>query len=243
MGARGWLFAALLLCGQVMAADTPVSVEALIAEQFAQLDGRIVDRAGLLDADSTATLKHMLDSHEQQTGEQIVVVTLDSLHGNTLQDFGYQLGRHWGVGEKGKNSGALLIVVPKAHQVRIEVGYGLEDRLTDAQSSVIINQVIIPPFKQNRFAQGITAGVNAMVQVLGGKPVHGKVSQKNWVGWIFGLAALFVLVIGFVVIKYGRRTTSSDDDDDAPRPGDSDKRSDSAGGGGSFGGAGATGNW
>ena len=243
MGARGWLFAAVLLCGQAMAADTNVSVDALITEQFAHLDGRIVDRAGLLDATSTAKLKHTLETHEQQTGEQIVVVTLDSLRGNTLEDFGYQLGRHWGVGEKGKNSGALLIVVPEEHRVRIEVGYGLEDRLTDAQSSVIINQVITPQFKQNRFAQGITAGVNAMVQVLGGHSVHAKASHKNGVWWIFGLAGVFVLVIGFVVIKYGRPTTPTDDDDDAPRPGDSDKRSDSAGGGGSFGGAGATGNW
>jgi uncharacterized protein len=225
-----------------MATDTNVSVDALIAEQFAHLDGRIVDRAGLLDAASTAALKHTLENHEQQTGEQIVVVTLDSLRGNTLEDFGYQLGRHWGVGEKGKNSGALLIVVPKEHRVRIEVGYGLEDRLTDAQSSVIINQVITPQFKQNRFAQGITAGVNAMVQVLGGHSVHNKASHKNGVWWIFGLAGVFVLVIGFVVIKYGRPTKPTDDDD-APRPNDTDKRSDSAGGGGTFGGAGATGNW
>lgn len=243
MGARGWLFAAVLLCGQAMAADTNVSVDALIAEQFALLDGRIVDRAGLLDAPSTTALKHILDEHEHQTGDQIVVVTVDSLRGNTIEDFGYQLGRHWGVGEKGKNSGALLIVVPKEHRVRIEVGYGLEDRLTDAQGSVIINQLITPKFKQGQFGQGITAGVKAMIQVLGGQPLHAAKGQnKTWLWWIFGLAGVFVLVIGFVVIKYGRPTTPTDDDD-APRPNDTDKRSDSAGGGGSFGGGGATGNW
>ncbi|MGY2681532.1 TPM domain-containing protein [Pseudomonas tolaasii] len=243
MGVRGLLFAAVLLCGQVLAADSNESVDALIAEQFSHLDGRIVDRAGLLDAASTVALKHTLDTHEQQTGEQIVVVTLDSLRGNPIEDFGYRLGRYWGVGEKGKNSGALLIVVPAEHRVRIEVGYGLEDRLTDAQGSVIINQVILPKFKQNQFAQGITAGVKAMVQVLGGQPVHAKAQSKKWVWLIFALAGVFVLVIGFVVIKYGKPTTPNDDDE-TPRPTDSGKRSDNAGGGGgSFGGGGTSGNW
>jgi len=59
-----------------------------------------------------------------------VVVTLDSLQGFSIEDFGYQLGRNWGIGQKGKNTGALLIVVPKEHKVRIEVGYGLEGQLT-----------------------------------------------------------------------------------------------------------------
>lgn len=242
MGARAWWLAACLLCGQALAADANVSVAALIADQFAHLDGRIVDRAGVLDSASTAALQHTLDEHERQTGEQIVVVTVDSLKGNTIEDFGYQLGRAWGVGEKGKNSGALLIVVPAAHQLRIEVGYGLEDRLTDAQCSVIIHQSITPKFKQNQIAAGITAGVKAMIQVLGGHAVQHKAQSSTLLWVIFGLAGVFVLVIGFVVIKYGRPTTPSDDDD-TPRPTDTDKRPEGGGGGGSFGGGGATGNW
>ena len=75
----------------------------------------------------------MLAAHEHATGQQVVVVTLQSLQGYTIEDYGYQLGRYWGIGQKGKNTGAMLIVAPKEHKVRIEVGYGLEGTLTDAQ--------------------------------------------------------------------------------------------------------------
>src|SRR5208282_4771954 len=93
-------------------------------------------------------LSDMLATHEGATGEQVVVVTLPSLQGYSIEDFGYQLGRTWGIGQKDKNTGALLIVAPNEHKVRIEVGYGLEGKLTDAQSSVIINRDILPEFRR-----------------------------------------------------------------------------------------------
>ncbi|KAF1024166.1 MAG: hypothetical protein GAK37_03186 [Pseudomonas sp.] len=241
MRVRAWWLAACLLCGPVFAADANVSVQALIAGQFAYLNGRIVDLAGVLDAASLGALKRTLDEHEHQTGDQIVVVTLDSLKGNTIEDFGNQLGRAWGVGEKDKDNGALLIVVPKEHRVRIEVGYGMEDRLTDAQCAVIINQIITPKFQQGQFAGGITAGVKAMIDVLGGHAVHAKRQSAALFWWIFGLAGVFILGIAFVVIKYGRPTTPGDDDD-TPRPVEVDNRA-QGGGGGSFGGGGASGGW
>ncbi|MCY1439417.1 hypothetical protein D3C76_138250 [compost metagenome] len=144
---------------------------ALAALEFAPLTGRVVDNANLLDGQSKAQLTQMLQAHEQATGEQIVVVTLPSLQGANIEDYGYQLGRHWGIGQKGKDNGALLIVARDERKLRIEVGYGLEDRLTDAQSSVIINQLITPAFKRGDFSQGISVGVAAMIQVLGGNPL------------------------------------------------------------------------
>ena len=96
------------------------------APKFPALTGRVVDDAGVLDASTQSQLTDMLAAHESATGEQVVVVTLDSLQGFSIEDYGYQLGRYWGIGQKGKNTGALLIVVPKEHKVRIEVGYGLE---------------------------------------------------------------------------------------------------------------------
>ena len=89
---------------------------------------------------------------------QIVVVTLESLQGLPIEDYGYQLGRHWGIGQKGKDNGALLIVAPEEREVRIEVGYGPEGELTDAQSRTIIETRILPRFRRGDFAAGIKAG-------------------------------------------------------------------------------------
>ena len=79
-----------------------------------------------------------------------------------IEDYGYQLGRTWGIGQKGKNTGALLIVAPADHKVRIEVGYGLEPVLTDALSEQIIANDIVPAFRKGDIAGGVTAGTDAI---------------------------------------------------------------------------------
>ena len=135
---------------------------------FPPLTGRVVDEAGLLSERDEAELTAALGQFEQQTGDQIVVVTLKSLQGLPIEDYGYQLGRHWGIGQKGKNNGALLIVAPNEREARIEAGYGLEGELTDALSRTIIETEIAPRFRQGDFGAGIEAGVAAMIQTLGG---------------------------------------------------------------------------
>ncbi|MBK5510764.1 TPM domain-containing protein [Pseudomonas sp. TH15] len=139
--------------------------------KFPPLTGRVVDDAQLIEPAVREQLTQQLQAHEAATGEQLVVVTLPDLQGTDIADFGYQLGRAWGIGQKDKNNGALLIVARDERKLRIEVGYGLEDRLTDAQSSVIINQVITPAFKTGNFSKGISDGVAAMLVVLGGNPL------------------------------------------------------------------------
>jgi uncharacterized protein len=139
--------------------------------KFPELTGRVVDNAQMIEPAVREQLTQQLQAHEKATGEQLVVVTLPNLQGTDIADFGYQLGRAWGIGQKDKNNGALLIVARDERKLRIEVGYGLEDRLTDAQSSVIINQVITPAFKTGNFSKGISDGVAAMLVVLGGNPL------------------------------------------------------------------------
>lgn len=146
---------------------------------FPPLRGRVVDQAGLLDAPVESRLTRMLAAHEKATTEQVVVVTVPDLQGYSIADYGYQLGRFWGIGQQGEDNGALLIVAPKERKIRIEVGYGLEGRLTDAQSSVIINQVIAPAFKQGDFAGGITRGTQAILQVLGGNPLKSQTADTG----------------------------------------------------------------
>ncbi|MES1951037.1 hypothetical protein S4A8_09270 [Salinisphaera sp. S4-8] len=140
------------------------------APSFPELTGRVVDNADMIDAGDQQQLTDMLAAHEQATGEQLVVVTLPDLGGETIDDYGYQLGRHWGIGQAGEDNGALLLVAKAERRIRIDVGYGLEGRLTDAQSSVIINNIITPAFKQGNFSQGIVAGAQGIIRVLGGDP-------------------------------------------------------------------------
>jgi uncharacterized protein len=128
----------------------------------------VVDDAHLLDTGTTAGIDAKLAALEQKTGDQLVVVTLPTLQGHEIEDYGYQLGRAWGIGQKGKNNGALLIIAPNEHRVRIEVGYGLEGTLTDAISRLIIENSILPRLRANDYAGGISRGVDDIIQVLGG---------------------------------------------------------------------------
>jgi len=137
--------------------------------EFPALTGRVVDAAGMLAPDTEADLTRMLEAHERGTGVQIVVATIADLGGEDIETFGYQLARHWGIGQKGKNNGVLLWVAPSERAVRIEVGYGLEGDLTDAQSSVIIQQRILPAFRSGDFDGGVRAGVAGIIAALGGE--------------------------------------------------------------------------
>src|SRR5918995_1370970 len=135
---------------------------------FPELTGRVVDGAGILDAATRDQLKKLSADLEAKTTDQLVVVTLKSLQGTSIEDYGYQLGRHWQIGQKGKDNGVLLIVAPNERKVRIEVGYGLEGTLTDAVSRLIIENAIVPRFRANDIPGGITRGVDDIVSVLTG---------------------------------------------------------------------------
>jgi uncharacterized protein len=135
---------------------------------YPQLTGRVVDDASLLSASDIAELDTGLKALEDKSSDQVVVVTLPSLQGLTIEDFGYQLGRHWGIGTKEKDNGVLLIVAPNERKVRIEVGRGLEPILTDAMSNVIINGAILPRFRSGDYAGGIKEGVKGIELVLTG---------------------------------------------------------------------------
>ena len=173
------------------------------AIDFPPLTGRVVDAAGILSAGTRADLTRQLEAHEQATGEQIVVATVPNLGGLPIEDYGYQLGRHWGIGRKEKDNGVLLLVASAEHKVRIEVGYGLEGDLTDALSSNIINTRIVPAFRKGDFDGGVRAGVGAIIAVLGGQqqdvsqPESKPSTKKALPVGIFWLIVLFIVMSGF----------------------------------------------
>ena len=136
------------------------------APKFPALTGRVVDDANILSAQTKADLDAKLAALERKNSRQLVVVTIPSLGGYEISDYGYQLGRAWGIGQKGLNNGILFIVAPNEHKTRIEVGYGLEPIVTDALSSVIIQTQVLPPFRKGDFNAGVVAGTDALIEQL-----------------------------------------------------------------------------
>jgi uncharacterized protein len=166
---------------------------------FPELTGRVVDEAGILDADTRARLDKLSADLEAKTTDQLVVVTLKSLRGTSIEDYGYQLGRKWQIGQKDKNNGVILIVAPNDKRVRIEVGYGLEPTLTDAISSVIIQNSILPRFRAGDFAGGVRRGAEDIVQVISGdaREIQERAAQRQAAQ---GLSLAEMIIIAFWII-------------------------------------------
>ena len=139
---------------------------ALAAPKFPPLTGRVVDDAHMLSADAVSRLDGELAGLEQKTGHLVVVATIPDLLGYPIEDYGYQLGRAWGSGNKGQNDGVVFLVAPNDRKVRIEVGYGLEPVLTDALSSTIIQAKVLPAFRAGKMEQGVVDGTEAVIQQL-----------------------------------------------------------------------------
>lgn len=153
---------AALVAGLLALLAAPLSAQ----PKFPELTGRVVDEAGILPPEVEARLTAQLAELEATTQRQLVVATVADLGGYDISDYGYQLGRAWGIGDKERNDGALLLVAPNDRRVRIEVGYGLEGYLTDALSALIIQNEIIPRFRQGDFPGGIEAGADAIIAQL-----------------------------------------------------------------------------
>jgi|TARA_B110000902_G_scaffold266712_1_gene355685 uncharacterized protein len=228
----------LLLAGSVFAQPT-----------FPALSGIVVDEAGMLNTATNAQLSEYLLGHQRATGNQVVVVTVADLQGYEIADYGYQLGRHWGIGEQGKDNGVLLIVAKTERKVRIEVGYGFEGDLTDAISSNIIHAVILPQFKLGQFPKGILLGSKSIVEALGGQYQMRKAAKKKTAGNNFSAVIFIVIVllnIGGGMFGGGRRRGARS----MFIPGGFGGGRSSggfgggfSGGGGGFGGGGASGGW
>jgi uncharacterized protein len=257
-GLRLWgLLAAALLCATLI--DAAVAVP-----KFPALTGRIVDEAGILSGQDYAALNEELAGIEKASTDQVVVVTLKSLQGYTIEDFGYQLGRAWGIGQKDKNNGILLIVAPNEHKVRIEVGYGLEPIMTDALSKLIIENAILPEFRLGHFAAGINAGLRDIKDVLLGdadavkeraRSAHGPGTPETLQVLLF----VFWLCVAVYILWAIYRSSLSAQKPGLRRqgpiffPGSSgswdggwsggDGGGGWSGGGGSFGGGGSSGSW
>jgi len=136
-------------------------------------DTGVVDAANLLDPAQEQALSQKLIAQKTASGRALFVATIPDLQGYDIADYGYRLGRAWGIGDK-DNDGALLIIAPAERKIRIEVGYGLEGVLTDALSSQIIRTAISPRFKAGDMPGGINAGVDQIASLLALPPDQAK---------------------------------------------------------------------
>jgi uncharacterized protein len=166
--------------------------------EIPQLRARVTDLAGVLSRDEISALDAKLRGLEQSDSTQIAVLIIPSLEGEPLEDFSERVATAWRLGQKGRDNGALLLIALKERSVRIEVGYGLEPKLTDARSRLIIENDIVPYFRQGNFYQGIDVGVTAITQTVrgeyqaSGKATAGQKGPRKRYDWI--IALLFPLL-------------------------------------------------
>jgi uncharacterized protein len=247
------------------------AVPAFADPVYPELQGRITDEAGLLTPEEKTDIESDLASLEQTSTDQLAVVTVKSLQGYSIEDYGIGLARKWGIGQKGKDNGILLIVAPNDRKVRIEVGRRLEPFMTDTMSALIIQNAILPKFRRGDFAGGIKDGVRDLKSVVLGdaeevkrRAAGPRTPQDDPTVMIHII--LFLLIVAFVIwVNYRNAQAMRAGMPGSPRrrgggiviiPGGSGdwgggwsgSGGDSggggwSGGGGDFGGGGASGGW
>ena len=151
----------LAIAGVRVQADEPVPT----------LNARVTDQTGTLTDEQKASVEKTLADFEAKKGAQVAVLVVPTTGPETIEQYSIRVVEQWKLGRKNVDDGVLLIVAKNDHALRIEVGYGLEGVLTDAMSNRIINETIVPRFRQGDFYGGISAGVGSIMRVVSGEPL------------------------------------------------------------------------
>lgn len=191
---KHFLFLAALfsiLVGQVFAQDIP---------ERPSPPKLVNDFAAVLSSDEVNALEQKLVSFNDSNSTQIAIVTVKSIEGYDIADYAFKLGEKWGVGQKGKDNGILVLVAPNDRKIFIATGYGAEEYVTDAMARRIIEQTIKPSFRNNNYYEGLNEGTNDIIDLLTGKfkaePQQGKGKHKGSF-----LKIIIILVVIIVLIK------------------------------------------
>ena len=179
------------------------------ALDYARPAGPVADYAKIIPAQAQKTITALSTELLQKTGASLVVATVPSLDGESIEQAAVQLYQKWGIGKKGEDKGVLLLVAPKERKLRIEVGYGLEGVITDATSGEIIRRAIVPYFKKGDMATGILTGSAVLAQMIAkdaGVKLSGLPEGTGRSGGTgFGLGGLIVAILIFVFLMRGMR--------------------------------------
>ncbi|MEA3041296.1 MAG: uncharacterized protein QOC65_785 [Sphingomonadales bacterium] len=169
---RPTLLFAIALLAAGCDAQRAAPANAAAAAELPALTGRVVDQADVIPPERERALAARLQAVEREAGPQFVVVTVPTLGGRSIEEYGTLLGNQWGIGDARRNDGVLLIVAPNERKVRIAVGYGLEASLTNARCAEIIDRDILPRFRQGDLIGGIEAGSAAILARLRASPTR-----------------------------------------------------------------------
>lgn len=182
--------------------------------------GWIVDSAQIIKDETEYALEEKIENLNKKTGQQISVLTIESLEqnadGSTIEEYSSKVFEKWGLGQKDKDNGVLIIVAVKERQVRIETGYGLEEVLTDTKCGLIIRKKIIPHFRENNYSDGINEGVDTIISLISGDENTVKELEETKKTGFADLIPLFMWIVFILIIVlsniFGRKNHKDDDD-------------------------------
>jgi uncharacterized protein len=206
------------------------------------------DFAGMLNSADKQSLESKLLDYNNSTSTQIYIVTIESLGDYAVEDYALQVGRSWGIGQKDKNNGILILISKEDRKIDIEVGYGLESYVTDYDSKRIIDELITPAFKLENYYAGLDAATDKLISLLQGTPYASETEAsqtteaKEIPSYVFIIIIVLIIIlmirfpilarIAFIVLSSGGSSSGS-----------SRSGGFGGGGGGSFGGGGSSGSW
>ncbi|MCA9376924.1 TPM domain-containing protein [Candidatus Nomurabacteria bacterium] len=145
-----------------------LSVSSVYAQlKFPEPTGFVNDYENIISNDEELEAK--LNAYEKETTNEITVVTVPDFQGTTIEDYAVKLFEAWGIGKEDRDNGILILVSASERQSRIEIGYGLEGALTDAESGRIQDNAMIPSFKEDDYTTGINNGVDAVIEAIAGE--------------------------------------------------------------------------
>jgi len=185
--------AALLVALSLAAAAVP-------AVDVPYLSGRVVDEAEILSPGARERLAATSKAHEDRTTNQVVVLTVPSIGGESIEEYANRVFDTWKLGQQGKDNGVLVLVVPNDRKMRIEVGYGLEGVLPDATANRIIDEDIVPRFRDGDYYGGIDAGLDRMMRVIEGEPLPEPARSGSASGVADGLGNLLPVLLVFALV-------------------------------------------
>ena len=192
VGTALWMIFAACACGHDGKIDSDRFRESLSPQ------GHVNDWAGVFTPEQKADLESRIVAVRQNSGAQLAVVALKSLQGGEINDFAVKLFAQWGIGEKGKDNGVLLLAAIEDRKMWIEVGYGLEGVLNDAKCGRVQDEFIVPRFKEGNYAQGLIDGADALLKIMSGEAIPEPAAQADnplaAILFLLVFAAVFVLI-------------------------------------------------
>ena len=198
----------LVLAAGAGIASADIPTDALV--RSLKHTGKVNDFTGVFSAAEKHQLESLLQQLDRATGAEVGVAVVRSLEGGQIDDFATRLYEAWGIGKKGRDNGVLLVAALDDRKVRIEVGYGLEGVITDAKAGRVLDQVVLPEFRVDRFAAGVSRGAAVLAQMVadeagvtlqGGRVAQPRADSSGRRGFSW-LHLLFLIIMIPVIIRH-----------------------------------------